>query len=414
MQALPQLLSQRSEVIDFDGESSLLYRFVQNTRSLGKDVISLKFKTLQSDGILFHRDGRNGNCITLELVKGKLVLFTNSGNTTQPSPRGQGGLALGSLLDDGHWHTVWLERSGQGLNLTVDRRSQSFWAPADLRHVDLDPEISFGGIFAPGKPIVFPRKNFHGCLENINFNGEDVIGLAKQQRPQVLVTGTVAFACAHPQTVPATFPSARSYLALPGSPGADGASVSFQFRTWNRAGLLLSWGPRPGSGDFFLALQDGNLHVGPRASPGQAQSGGRTGNSGPGPSWARSADFRDSWEPHFPRTQAPAVYTTGSTRVPEKGCPPLGSGILEPPSTPPHAASPHPRAPYWILAAPPPLRAVLLLLLHTLKMCGGSHRGLDQEVGVGWGSHSWGGSVAPSVAPSAAPCPPRAQLLTAA
>lgn len=68
-----------SEVIDFDGESSLLYRFIQNTRSPGTDVISLKFKTLQSEGILFHRDGRNGNCITLELVKGKLILFINSG-----------------------------------------------------------------------------------------------------------------------------------------------------------------------------------------------------------------------------------------------------------------------------------------------------------------------------------------------
>nr|XP_037851949.1 contactin-associated protein-like 3 [Chlorocebus sabaeus] len=125
--------------------------------------------------------------------------------------------------------------------------------------------------------MVFPRKNFRGCLENINFNGEDVIGLAKQQGPQILVMGTVAFACAHPQTVPATFLSAQSHLALPGSPGADGASVSFQFRTWNRAGLLLSWGTRLGSGGFFLALQDGRLHVGPRASPGQAQSGGRTG-----------------------------------------------------------------------------------------------------------------------------------------
>ncbi|KAL4841080.1 hypothetical protein H8958_018676 [Nasalis larvatus] len=296
----------RSEVIDFDGESSLLYRFIQNTRSPGKDVISLKFKTLQSDGFLFHRDGRNGNCITLELVKGKLILFINSedkaavavrrvhntdngfpgkrvcdrlmkGNATQPSPPGQGGLALGSLLDDGHWHTVRLECSGRGLNLTVDRHSRPIWAPAELCHADLDPEISFGGILAPGKPMVFPRKNFHGCLENINFNGEDVIGLAKQQGPQILVTGTVAFACAHPQTVPATFLSAQSHLALPGSPGADGASISFQFRTWNRAGLLLSWGTRPGSGGFFLALQDGSLHVGPRASPGQAQSGGRTG-----------------------------------------------------------------------------------------------------------------------------------------
>ncbi|XP_011896252.1 PREDICTED: contactin-associated protein-like 4 isoform X2 [Cercocebus atys] len=324
----------RSEVIDFDGESSLLYRFIQNTRSPGKDVISLKFKTLQSDGILFHRDGRNGNCITLELVKGKLILFINSGNTTQPSPPGQGGLALGSLLDDGHWHTVRLECSGQGLNLTVDRHSRPIWAPAELCHADLDPEISFGGILAPGKPMVFPRKNFRGCLENINFNGEDVIGLAKQQGPQILVTGTVAFACAHPQTVPATFLSAQSHLALPGSPGADGASVSFQFRTWNRAGRLLSWGTRPGSGGFFLALQDGRLHVGPRASPGQAQSGGRTGVGLNDGQW-HSVSVTSTWG-HLSVMVDDDVASTVHTTVPVGvhpgdayhfgGCPAHGSG----------------------------------------------------------------------------------------
>lgn len=91
--------------------------------------------------------------------------------------------------------------------------------------------------------------------------------------------------------MPATFLSAQSHLALPGSPGADAASVSFQFRTWNRAGLLLSWGTRPGSGGFFLALQDGRLHVGPRASPGQAQSGARTGNSGSRPQLCRERGF---------------------------------------------------------------------------------------------------------------------------
>ncbi|KAL4689840.1 hypothetical protein H8959_012631, partial [Pygathrix nigripes] len=354
----------RSEVIEFDGESSLLYRFIQNTRSPGKDVISLKFKTLQSDGILFHRDGRNGNCITLELVKGKLILFINSedkaavavrrvhntdngfpgkrvcdrlmkgGNATQPSPPGQGGLALGSLLDDGHWHTVRLECSGRGLNLTVDRHSRPIWAPAELCHVDLDPEISFGGILAPGKPMVFPRKNFHGCLENININGEDVIGLAKQQGPQILVTGTVAFACAHPQTVPATFVSAQSHLALPGSPGADGASIGFQFRTWNRAGLLLSWGTRPGSGGFFLALQDGSLHVGPRASPGQAQSGGRTGVGLNDGQW-HSVSVTSTWG-HLSVMVDDDVASTIHTTVPVGlhpdnayhfgGCPAHGSG----------------------------------------------------------------------------------------
>lgn len=63
------------------------------------------------------------------------------GNATQPSPPGQGGLALGSLLDDGHWHTVRLECSGRGLNLTVDRHSRPIWAPAELCHADLDPEV---------------------------------------------------------------------------------------------------------------------------------------------------------------------------------------------------------------------------------------------------------------------------------
>lgn len=45
-----------------------------------KDVISLKFKTMQSDGTLLHREGQNGDHITLELMKGKLSLLVNLGN----------------------------------------------------------------------------------------------------------------------------------------------------------------------------------------------------------------------------------------------------------------------------------------------------------------------------------------------
>lgn len=46
-----------------------------------KDVISLKFKTMQSDGILLHREGQNGDYITLELIKGRLSLLVNLGNS---------------------------------------------------------------------------------------------------------------------------------------------------------------------------------------------------------------------------------------------------------------------------------------------------------------------------------------------
>ncbi|XP_062943230.1 contactin-associated protein-like 4 [Cynocephalus volans] len=262
--------TRRSEVIDFDGKSSLLYRFAKNTRSPEKDIISLRFKTMQSDGILIHREGGHGGSISLELVTGKLLLRTGSGTGTPPSPP-PGGLVLGSLLDDEHWHTVLLECSGRQVSLTLDRHSRHVWAHGGRSLLDLDHEISFGGILAPGKPVTFQRKSFRGCLENINVNGEDIIDLAKRHRPQILITGNISFSCSHPQTVPATFLSTRSYLALPGTPGEDGASVSFQFRTWNSAGLLLSSQPRPGSGGLLLTLKDGSLKLSVHLPPGHAQ-----------------------------------------------------------------------------------------------------------------------------------------------
>lgn len=68
-----------SDVADFDGRSSLLYRFNQKMMSTLKDVISLKFKSMQGDGVLFHGEGQRGDYITLELQKGRLALYLNLG-----------------------------------------------------------------------------------------------------------------------------------------------------------------------------------------------------------------------------------------------------------------------------------------------------------------------------------------------
>jgi len=68
-----------SDIADFDGRSSLLYRFNQKLMSTFKDVISLKFKSMQGDGVLFHGEGQRGDYITLELQKGKLSLHINLG-----------------------------------------------------------------------------------------------------------------------------------------------------------------------------------------------------------------------------------------------------------------------------------------------------------------------------------------------
>ncbi|XP_015414266.1 PREDICTED: contactin-associated protein-like 4 [Myotis davidii] len=251
----------RSEVVDLDGRSSLLYRFDQKSLSPIKETISLKFKTMQSDGILLHREGQNGDHITLELRRGKLFLLINSADTRLPSPHTRINLTLGSLLDDQHWHAVLIQRAGKLVNFTVDEHRHRFHAQGEFSSLDLDSEISFGGILAPGKSVSFSQKNFHGCLENLYYNGVDIIDLAKRQKPQIFAMGNVSFSCSQPQSVPVTFLSPRSYLALPGSSREDEVAAAFQFRTWNNAGLLLFSELQLVSGGLLLFLNDGKLKL---------------------------------------------------------------------------------------------------------------------------------------------------------
>lgn len=68
-----------SYVADFDGRSALLYRFNQKSMSTVKDVISLRFKSHQAEGVLLHGEGQRGDYITLELHRGRLDLYLNLG-----------------------------------------------------------------------------------------------------------------------------------------------------------------------------------------------------------------------------------------------------------------------------------------------------------------------------------------------
>lgn len=44
-----------------------------------KDVISLRFKSHQAEGVLLHGEGQRGDYITLELHRGRLDLYLNLG-----------------------------------------------------------------------------------------------------------------------------------------------------------------------------------------------------------------------------------------------------------------------------------------------------------------------------------------------
>uniref|UniRef100_A0A672GZC1 Contactin associated protein-like 5a n=1 Tax=Salarias fasciatus TaxID=181472 RepID=A0A672GZC1_SALFA len=187
----------KSDVADFDGRSSLLYRFNQKSMSTVKDVISLRFKSRQAEGVLLHGEGQRGDYITLELHRGKLALYLNLGELRFSSSRVA--VTVGSLLDDQHWHSVVIERFNKQVNLTVDSHTQHFQTKGEGDSLEVDYELSFGGIPLPGKPGTFLRKNFHGCIENLNYNGIHIIDLAKRRKPQIYSVKTP-----HDQGEPAT------------------------------------------------------------------------------------------------------------------------------------------------------------------------------------------------------------------
>jgi hypothetical protein len=59
-------------------------------------------------------------------------------------------------------------------------------------------KLSFGGIPLPGKPGTFIRKNFHGCIENLYYNGINIIDLAKRRKPQIYSVVRARFYPRHP------------------------------------------------------------------------------------------------------------------------------------------------------------------------------------------------------------------------
>ncbi|KAJ3592556.1 hypothetical protein NHX12_007683 [Muraenolepis orangiensis] len=262
----------KSYVADFDGRSSLLYRFNQKSMSTVKDVVSLRFKSRQADGVLLHGEGQRGDYITLELHRSRLALYLNLDERDATRQRSGGGgrvaVTLGSLLDDQHWHSVLIERFNKQVNLTVDSHTQHFRTTGDGDSLEVDYELSFGGIPLPGKPGTFIRKNFHGCIENLYYNGINIIDLAKRRKPQIYSVGNVTFSCSQPQLVATTFlSSSTSFLSLPATAavagGAEegGFSLSFQFRTWNTDGLLLSARLAPETQRVELQISSSRLRL---------------------------------------------------------------------------------------------------------------------------------------------------------
>uniref|UniRef100_A0A3Q2E325 Contactin associated protein like 3 n=1 Tax=Cyprinodon variegatus TaxID=28743 RepID=A0A3Q2E325_CYPVA len=205
-----------SEVAGFDGRSSLVYRLSARMSWTGRESISLKFKTFKASGTLLHAKGQRDHSLNLALEKGRLLLYHHSGSG------GKLLVSLGSLLDDQHWHHVKLERLSTHLNLTVDKNMQQVHVPAELiilTHLSLSPLF--------------------------------------------LEQGNMTFSCNEPVFVAVTFTDSHSFLQLPVLTSwlSGIVSITLQFRTWNKAGLLLTFSLQQQEGSVFLYLSEARLLI---------------------------------------------------------------------------------------------------------------------------------------------------------
>ncbi|XP_027884694.1 contactin-associated protein-like 4 isoform X1 [Xiphophorus couchianus] len=250
-----------SEVARFDGRSNLVYRLSARTSWTARESISLKFKTLKNSGTLLHANGQRDHSLNLALERGKLLLHHQ-----QDVSSGSGGkllVSLGSLLDDQHWHHVKLERLGSHLNLTVDKNMQQVQVPAELSHWHIHT-LSVAAVQSHGlQTPILPNRNFHGCLENLLYNDLNLIKLAKQNSPQVAALGNMTFSCSEPVFVAVTFTDSHSFLQLPVLTSwlSGVVSIALQFRTWNKAGLLLTFDLQQQEGSVFVYVSEARLRL---------------------------------------------------------------------------------------------------------------------------------------------------------
>ncbi|KFO91762.1 Contactin-associated protein-like 2, partial [Buceros rhinoceros silvestris] len=121
-------------------------------------------------------------------------------------------------------------------------------------------KITFGGMPFSGKPSSNSRKNFKGCMESINYNGNNITDLAKRKKLEPSNVGNLSFSCVEPHTVPVFF-NATSYLEVPGRPSQDLFSVSFLFRTWNPSGLLVFSNFADDLGNVEIDITEGKVSV---------------------------------------------------------------------------------------------------------------------------------------------------------
>ncbi|CAG0922962.1 unnamed protein product [Notodromas monacha] len=236
--------------------------FLSYDHPLLRDEIRFRFKTNEADGVILYGWGKQNDILAVQLVDNRLFLNVGLGGRELTS------LSVGSLLDDGIWHDVFISRDKRSVTLSVDRVVVSKSIQGNFQRLNIDFAWYVAGVPSKKRGLDTIR-HFKGCLESLYINRHnfftenpwrpDQAWLIVRESAQASVNSNSigydnepAFVrhdkfmsdirrqlCNEQQIVPVTFLTSESHVKLKGYEALESLSISFEFRTFEMEGTLV-------------------------------------------------------------------------------------------------------------------------------------------------------------------------------
>lgn len=249
-----------SENMYFNGSALVRWNLREYPIAAARETIRFRLKTNVANGVLMYSRGTQGDYFALQLRDNRLLLNLDLGSGVMTS------LSVGSLLDDNIWHDIVISRIKKDITISVDRVLIHGLIKGEFSRLNLNRELYIGGMPNKQEGLIVSQ-NFTGCMENVYFNSTDLFQHIKYAYDsedywltQKYFKVNTINSCPEPPIVPVTFTTAKSYALLKGYEGMKQMNVTFSFRTYENAGLLVFHQFLSG-GHVTLYLEHGKLKI---------------------------------------------------------------------------------------------------------------------------------------------------------
>ncbi|XP_071159703.1 neurexin-1-like isoform X2 [Mytilus edulis] len=257
--------------LEFNGNQFLKITMDDTSITEAEDI-SLRFRTTHKNGLLFITSSDDS--------PDKMELYLESGSVKLDIKIGQSSKALSfrRLVNDDRWHTVYLKRRGEIIQLKLDENpyieenlvektlnikqivlgSVSPMLSDEYIHSESDFTKSEITRMQQEDNILRRHTGYIGAMQQFIFNNNHFFDLAKSRKMENIEV-TAKFDTENPVLIdPVTFKSKDAYVILSPLNANTPFSIYLKFKTTEADGLILFNGGRQ---DFLaLELQDGNLH----------------------------------------------------------------------------------------------------------------------------------------------------------